>query len=231
MFKRPLQLLDSMIQIIKLPVAHLQFDRRHNPGNVVAAYKNHTRPHPRYKLIRHKSIGVALVDLRHFRDRQEYVEQFKVKGQATYHAKRASARGYVVRPIDMNDHIDAIHHINTSLTSRQGRPMSDSYLTKQNHFESLSNYQYHGVLNKDGTLVAYCSIAIYGNFAAFSQCLGLRNNDGCMQLMLAEVICQCIDVGKVDFVMYDTWFGAQPGLRHFKASFGFQPYRAVYTLI
>jgi hypothetical protein len=231
MFSRPLEFLDSMTQIIKLPVAHLQFDRRHNPGEVVSTYNNYTKPHPRYRVIRNKSIGVALVDLRRYRDRQEYVEQFKGKGQATFHAKRASARGYVVRLIDMNDHIDAIHHINTSLASRQGRPMPDSYLIKQCHFESISNYQYHGVLNKDGTLVAYCSIAIYGNFAAFSQCLGHRNNDGCMQLMLAEVICQLIDVSNINFVMYDTWFGGQPGLRQFKASFGFQPYRAVYTLI
>lgn len=231
MFKRLAQGLDVLRQIIRLPVAELHFDRRHNPEDVLATYRHYTKPHPRFKVIRNKSIGVALIDLQRYRDRHEYAEQFKAKGQAIFHAKRAKSRGYVVRAIDMNAHIDEVHHINTSEASRQGRPMAASYLIKQHHFESLSNYEYHGVINKDGILVAYCSIAMYGDFAAFSQCLGHRNNDGCMQLMLTEVICRLIDARHMKFVMFDTWFGAQPGLRQFKASFGFQPYRAVYSLI
>ncbi len=31
--------------------------------------------------------------------------------------------------------------------------------------------------------------------------------------------------------MYDTWFGAQQGLRQFKRHVGFQPYRARYRLV
>lgn len=231
MFKRTVQALDLLRQIIRLPVAELHFDSSHNPAEVLATYRSYTKPHPRFKLIAHKSIGVALIDLRRYRGCEEYIDNFKAKGQAPFHAKRAKSRGYVVRPIDMNCHVDDVHHINTSQLSRQGRPMPDSYLVKQCRFEPQSNYEYHGVINKDGVLVAYCSIAMYGNFAAFSQCLGYRNNDGCMQLMLTEVICNLIDSGKVHFVMFDTWFGAQAGLRQFKASFGFQPYRAVYSLL
>lgn len=231
MFKRTAQLLDLLRQIIRLPVAHLHFDRRHNPDDVLATYRNYTKPHPRYRIIRNKSIGVALIDLQRYRDRKEYVDQFKAKGQALFHARRATARGYIVRPIDMNAHIDEIHHINTSQPTRQGRPMEDSYLARQGHFDTKSNYRYYGVINKDGTLVAYCSIAVHGDFAAFSQCIGHRNNDGCMQLLLAEVICHFIDARCTKFVMFDTWFGAQQGLRQFKASFGFQPYRAIYSLI
>lgn len=231
MYKRTVQVLDILRQIIKLPVAELQFDRRHHVTDVPATYRHFTKPHPRLMVIRNKSIGVALVDLRRYRDRHQYVEQFKGKGQSISHAKRAKSRGYVVRPIDMNSHIDEVHHINTSQPSRQGRPMAESYLIKKNHFESPSNYEYHGVINKDGVLVAYCCIGLYGDFAAFSQCIGHRNGDGCMQLMLTEVICQLIDAGHIKFVMYDTWFGAQPGLQNFKASLGFQPYRVKYSLI
>lgn len=230
MFERTVQALDLLRQIIRLPVAELHFDPRHNPAEVLATYQNYTKPHPRFKVIRHKTIGVALIDLRRYRGRQDYIEKFKAKGQAIFHAKRAKSRGYEVRPIDMNSHVDEIHHINTSQSSRQGRPMPASYLVKQCRFEPHSNYEYHGVINKDGVLVAYCSIAMYGDFAAFSQCLGHRNNDGCMQLMLTEIICKLLDSGQVNFVMFDTWFGAQAGLRQFKASFGFQPYRAIYSL-
>lgn len=230
MFKRIAHGLDVLRQIIRLPVAELHFDSRHHPEDVLATYRHYTKPHPRFKVIRNKSIGVALVDLQRYRDRQAYAEQFKAKGQAMFHARRATSRGYVVRPIDMNAHIDEVHDINTSQESRQGRPMAESYLIKQCHFETLGNYEYYGVLNKDGVLVAYCSIAMYGDFAAFSQCIGHRNNDGCMQLLLTEVIGRLIDAGHMKFVMFDTWFGAQAGLRQFKASFGFQPYRAIYSI-
>ena len=33
-----------------------------------------------------------------------------------------------------------------------------------------------------------------------------------------------------EFLMYDTFFGAQPGLRQFKTMLGFAPYRARYSL-
>lgn len=231
MFKRIFHVLHVLRQIIRLPVAELHFDQQQHCSDVLATYRHYTKPHPRFKVIRNKSIGVALIDLQRYRNREEYADQYRAKGQAIFFARRAKARGYVVRPIDMNAHIDDIHHINTSQPSRQGRPMAESYLIKQCHFESRSNFEYHGVINKDGVLVAYCSIGIYGDFAAFSQCIGNRNNDGCMQLMLTEVISNLIDAEHLKFVMFDTWFGAQPGLQQFKASFGFQPYRATYSFI
>jgi hypothetical protein len=219
------------LQIIKLPVVNLNFNQKENPDEVLSTYKNYTKPHPRYKFFRHKSIGVALIDLTRYRNRDEYSEHFKEKEKSIFYAKKAKSRGYVVREIEMNRHIDEIHDINTSLASRQGRPMENSYLIKKNNFESISNYQYYGVLSKEGKLVSYCVIGHYGDFVAFSQCLGHRNNDGCMHLMLTEVICQLIDSGKIKYVLFDTWFGAQPGLKKFKASFGFKPYRAKYSLI
>jgi hypothetical protein len=228
MRNRLTETIDLIIQVIKLPVAHLHFNLEKNPEDVLSAYKNFTKSHPRYRVFKNKSIGAALIDLTKYRNRDEYIKYFMQKKQ---NSKKARARGYVVRTIEMNDHIDEIHEINTSLPSRQGRPMGDRYLIKKKHFESISNYRYYGVLNKDGRLVAYCSIAYYGDFVAFNQCLGIRNNEGCMDLMLAEVICQIIDSGNIKYVLFDTWFGAQPGLQQFKAMFGFQPYRAKYSLI
>jgi hypothetical protein len=33
------------------------------------------------------------------------------------------------------------------------------------------------------------------------------------------------------YLMYDTFFGAQPGMRNFKTVLGFRPYRAKYSLL
>jgi hypothetical protein len=63
-----------------------------------------------------------------------------------------------------------------------------------------------------------------------SRLLGKRNNDGIMHFMIAQVVQLLIGEGSVSFLMYDTWFGASEGLRHFKTMLGFVPYRARYSL-
>ena len=52
-----------------------------------------------------------------------------------------------------------------------------------------------------------------------------------MRAALAALsVCLLLDEGQVRYVMYDTYFGALPGLRQFKTVLGFQPYRAKYRL-
>lgn len=221
-----LQHYNTFIQAINLPVAKLCFHEYINPENIRTTYRAFTRPHPRFPFIRAKTVGAALIDLGRYTDRQAYFEQIKARG----HAKRARGRGYRFVDIDCNDYIDDIHAINTSLDIRQGRPMDPHYVEKCESFDRLPHFRYHGILNSKGTLVAYASIGIFGNFAAFSQMLGIRNNDGIMHLLLVEAISRLIDEQKVRYVMYDTFFGAQPGLKNFKTILGFQPYRAQYSL-
>jgi hypothetical protein len=52
-----------------------------------------------------------------------------------------------------------------------------------------------------------------------------------MYLLLLEIICRLIEEREVDYFMYDTFLGAQPGLRDFKRRVGFRPYRARYELV
>jgi hypothetical protein len=78
--------------------------------------------------------------------------------------------------------------------------------------------------------VAYANLGLYGNFGGFSQLIGMRNNDGIMHLLIVEIIAQMIEQRQVRYVMYDTFFGAQPGMQTFKKILGFRPYRAKYTL-
>ena len=84
--------------------------------------------------------------------------------------------------------------------------------------------------SEKGRLVAYANIGRYGNFSAFSLLMGLRNNDGIMHLLVVDIVTRLIERQRVRYVMYDTFFGAQPGLQQFKRIVGFAPYRARYSL-
>lgn len=214
-----------------MPVAQLRFERRIEPVNVVSTYAYYTKPHPRYKIIQNKSWGAALIDLRQCPTRDAYLERIQGKNCGAYHARRARKRGYVSAIIDRNAHVDAIHAINVSIGQRQGRPMDANYLEKQTAFDVLDNFSYYGVFDSAGKLVAYANIGKYGNFSAFSQLIGYRNNDGIMHLLVSDIVSRLIDEGEVEYVMYDTFFGALPGMQQFKTILGFQPYRARFSLL
>jgi hypothetical protein len=229
-----MNILSQHLALIKtlcaLPLARLHFDLRIEPAVVLSTYRYYTQRHPRYKIIQNKSWGAALVDLTRYGSREGYFERINFKNWGGHHARRARSRGFVVAEIDRNAHVDAIHDINVSQVLRQGRPMDAKYQEKQLAFEVLANFSYFGVLAPDGKLMAYATIGRYGNFSSFSQLIGYRNNDGIMHLMVSEIIARLIDQGKVDYVMYDTFFGALPGMQQFKTVLGFQPYRARYSL-
>lgn len=221
---------DTVRQILKLPVASLRFDSRIDPQDIGKVYRYFTKPHPRYKIIRNKTVGAALIDLGRFADTPAYLDDIQGKNRGAWHARRARARGYVCREIDRNAHVDEIHAINTSLDVRQGRPMDQHYRDRVDRFEEQPHFSYHGVFNPEGRLVAYANVGHYGNFDAFSQLLGLRNNDGIMHLLVVEVASRLIERKQVNYLMYDTFFGAQPGLQQFKRIVGFQPFRVKYSL-
>ena len=220
----------TLLEIISLPAATLIFSGNAGREQIIATYQYYTKRHPRYKLIRHKTIGAALIDLDYVNTRAKYHVLIKGKNGADCHAKRARTRGYNVAEINRNDYIDAIHRINVSCASRQGRPMDAAYQKKTEHFDAEPHFRYFGVINATGGLVAYANVGEFGNFCAFSQLIGLRNNDGIMHFLLVEIINELIDQQQIRYVMYDTFFGALPGLRLFKTMLGFRPYRAKYIL-
>jgi hypothetical protein len=221
---------DTIRELLRLPVARLCFDSTIAPADIRSTYRYYTKPHPRYRIIRNKTMGAALIDLGRFTGPEGYLEDIQGKNRGAWHARRAKARGYVCTEIDRNDHIDAIHAINTSLDARQGRPMDQKYLDKVTHFDALSHYNYYGILSPEGRLVAYANIGRFGNFSALSQLIGIRNNDGIMHLLIVDIVSRLIQDKRVRYLMYDTFFGAQPGLQQFKRILGFEPYRAKYSL-
>jgi hypothetical protein len=221
---------DTLRQILSLPRADLCFDARIEPQDIPATYRYYTKPHPRYKLIGNKTIGAALIDLGRYPAATAYVDAIQGKNRGGWHARRARSRGYVCTEIERNDYIDDIHAINTSLDMRQGRPMDQKYLQEVTYYERRPHFDYYGVLSSEGRLVAYANIGRYGNFSAFSQLIGLRNNDGIMHLLIVDIVARLIERQRVRYVMYDTFFGAQSGLQNFKRIVGFEPYRVKYSL-
>jgi hypothetical protein len=216
--------------IARLPVARLEFRKAINPDDVIKMHKHCTRRHPRYLVFQNKSLGAALVDLTRFRSRDEYLNTIKGRNSAEERARKAKTKGYQMVEIDRNRYIDDIHEINNSLEIRQGRPMDAAYREKVTRFPAEKNFMYFGVLDPAGKLVAYIDMGLYGNFAAFNRVIGVRNNDGAVHLMVIDVVCRLIEERKVRYLMYDTCFGAAPGLMKFKKMLGFEPYRAKYSI-
>ena len=215
----------------RMPRVRLQFQTHLNPAEVRATYLRFTGPHPRFPLLPHKAIGVALVNLRQFDSPERYLAEIGGKNRGASLAQRARKRGYTVAQIDRNAYIDQIHAINTSLPERQGRPMTAAYTTRPEHFDQLPNYRYYGVLAPCGKLVAYANLGYYGDFAALAQLMGFRNNDGAMHLLIVDLVSSLITEGRARFLMYDTYFGASAGLQAFKRMLGFQPHYVSYELL
>ena len=221
-----------VVELARLPVVQLRFEQRRNPDGIRSAHALFTRPHPRYKVFGNKTMGIALIDLTAFDGHPGgYLRSVRRSGHAGPQSRKAAARGYQLRRIDRNEHIDEIHAIHTSCEARQGRPMDASYRVKRSAYEDAPHFECHGVFDAEGRLVAYCSMGRYGNFVATDQLMGYKNQDGIMYLLLLKIICRLIEEREVDYFMYDTFLGARPGLRDFKRRVGFRPYRARYELV
>jgi hypothetical protein len=219
------------VQIAQLPVARLHFHSRPHPDHIAGAYRHFVKPHPKYKIFRNKSLGAALIDLRSFASGDAFVESLRSHGRAVEERRRAIRRGYVLRRIDRNDHVDEIHGINISSSERQGRAMDSAYLTKQIRFDNLEHFEYFGLFDQNDELRAYCNLCHLANFAFIDRVIGYKNPDGAMYLLITEIACNLIAERKLKFLMYDTMFGAQPGLLAFKQKLGFRPYRAKYACV
>jgi hypothetical protein len=225
-----IRLLKLGLTLAKLPLAQLHFDKSLNPDLIKSTHSIYTRPHARFKFVKNKSLGIALVDLSKFKTCDVYIDTVKQRDYGGYHHRRAHQRGYILKEINRNNFIDDIHAINNSADIRQGRPMDETYRIKRIDYEQQDSYICVGVLNSKGKLVAYCNYIVLGNFASTDQLLGYKNKDGVMYFMLVEIICRLIKEGKLAYFMYDTYLGAQPGLQDFKRRIGFTPHRASYSI-
>lgn len=218
------------IAAARLPVLELCFHSHIDPQHIAAAYRHYARRHPRYSIIGNKTVGMALVDFSRYAGPGTYAEAVSQRDGAGPQSRRARSRGYALREINRNDHLDAIHAIDRWEEAHQRRRPDDSYIARTLQDGAPPYLACYGAFDSDGQLVAYCNVGYFGNFAVTDQLMSRKNGDGVLFLLLFDLISELIATRRVDYLMYDTYFGAQPELREFKRRVGFAPYRVRYTL-
>jgi hypothetical protein len=191
-------------------------------------FRYFSSPHPRFPFIPRKSLGAALIDLQgSYADYQ----RSKFRPLAKRKLKAARQRKYSYARIDAVSAIDQIMEINTSRPERGGKPMLPLYLDRSK-FELIVREigDAHVVRCPDGKVVAYALVPNVGDVWTFDYLLGHGDhlNSGVMYLLMAHVIEEKFELAKTagnpKWLMYDTWLGANAGLRQFKAVVGFSPY-------
>jgi hypothetical protein len=195
-------------------------------------HRGFTRRHPRFPITGAKRWGVALVRLPDTFDAYLHGCSDLVRRKR----RRALARGYrfdMVRPLDF---LDDIMLINESAPERQGRPMSAWYMDRERVAEThRDNQPICGVLDTQGRLRAYAVVPTFGDASVLSVLLGHADDldAGVMYLLITEAIRLKIDeraaTGSPLWMMYDTFWGARPGLAYFKERFGFAPFTVTWT--
>lgn len=226
---RLIKIVTLLNEILKLPRITLSFmpNLYANEEEIRPVFDSFIKPHPKYRIIKNKELGVSLINLQTYSSCNDYLTSINGKNSASYYARKARNRHYQFFQIDRNDYLNDIFDINTSIPERQGKKMTSPYCQKNDRLEEKENYKYFGVINADGKLRSYCYIGYYGDFAIVSQLLGHKNylNDGIMYLMMSKIVCELIKEQKIFYLMYDTFYGAGEGLQMFKKKLGFAPYR------
>jgi len=217
-------------QAIRLPAVEVSLGARTTES--LQVYRNFTRRHPRYFIIRNKTVGVALLDIRNIKTEEDYTRTIRGKNSADYFSRKALKLGYAFKPFDPEQYRDDIYEINTSMTYRQGRPMEGSYLDRDVLTAPGECFRHYAVFGGNRP-VAYLYAMLLGEICIISRLLGHRDHlqDGVMYLLVTRTIHEMINNQKqVSFVMYDTYFGASGGLKLFKKRLGFVPCRVKWRL-
>jgi hypothetical protein len=193
-----------------------------------AALRQFRSWHPRYKLVRLKAVGAALLPLHDITDVEDYLA---TRRYARRRVRRASKLGYGTEPFDPEERRGELLAIHSSIPERQGRPIDADYLDPDATWETGPHIEYLGVF-RDGVLVAYCKVQYAGDIAAMTRLMGHGEHldNGVMFLLTAAIVGHVTSVRpQTRYLFYDTFFGAAPGLRTFKTHLGFRPYYVRWT--
>ena len=192
-------------------------------------YEKFTAPHPRLEGFGAYEAGASILLL------PDSYEQYwdEVGYSARRKVRRALKEGYAHQEIDRNGYLDDIFDINTSMSHRQGREMTESYQTRPDPYGKLPAYTCprHRLLTfgvvRDGHLYAYTWVYQVGEMCLFSTILGHGDhlNAGIMYLLIAETLQAVVAAAGTRYAMYNMHYSGTEGLRYFKEKVGFQPYR------
>jgi hypothetical protein len=191
-------------------------------------FRYFSSPHPQFPFIPRKSLGAAMINLQ-----ESYTDyrRSKFRPLARRKLKSAKQRKYSYATIDAISAIDQIMEINRSRPERGGRPMPPLYFNRS-EFEMIVRDigNAHVVKCPAGKVIAYALVPNIGDLWTLDYVLGHGDhlNSGIMYLLMAHVIEEKFELaraaGNPKWIMYDTWLGANAGLRQFKAVLGFSPY-------
>lgn len=223
-----MKLMNIVKQIIELPKIKICFFNPDNDPEIDKVYHYFNQRHPKYKIFKNKTIGVMLYKLPD--TVEEYENAIKGKNGVGYFNRRCSKLGYYTEYFDRNEYLDDIYQINTSTEERQGRKMSDSYLQKPSKENIPSCYRFFGIKNMEGKLVGYVKLFCTSQLLNISMIIGHKDyqNDNIMYKLLHDLIVNLIEEkekDKIQYIMYDTFFGAKEGLKLYKKRNQFIPYR------
>lgn len=157
----------------------------------------------------------------------ESLEQWRAEHRTARKRADCSARlGYVFAEIDRSRFNDDIHEINTSLETRQGRPMAAGYRERHEHGQlpvypcARHAIRTYGVLQND-RLLAYLTLYRVNALALVSMILGHGDHlrADIMYLLFAGLVAD--QAGQGGWFYYNTWNSGTDGLRYYKERVGF----------
>ncbi len=188
------------------------------------------KPHPSLKIIKNKKWLVALL-----KTPEKFEDYHDQRKSIQYDINKALRRGYSFMKFQPMEKIDEILSINRSAGFRQNKKIADHYVDPEILKESLRNVEFfYGIFTPDKVLKAYCHTPVFGDVVLISRILGHSDNqkDGIMFLLFSEIVRETIKFrdlnGYPDWIMYDSFLGATPGLTLFKKKLGFLPYNVTW---
>jgi hypothetical protein len=220
----------KIIGLINLPRAKIKINKSCPFAEQI--YLNFTQRHRRFKIVKNKTWGVAIINTRDFKSPDEYIQSIKGKNSAYYFSKRAEKNGYYYKPFKGSEYTSDILNIHTSIGIRQGKKMDENYLKKDFQYFDDEWNQYYGVFYNQ-QLVAYVWMYKLGELNIISRIIGHYDHlkNGIMYLLVTMLTKDIIlREPVVKWVMYDTWFGASDGLKLYKKRLGFKPYKIKWML-
>ena len=150
----------------------------------------------------------------------------------------AEKLGYTVQIFEHDDYMDAIHAVNTSLTSRQGVEMSDAYTKapepegKRNQTCPRHRRDWFGAFTADGTLAAYALVIQCGEMLIFTRFLGHGDyrDEGATNFLLYEVVKYRQAESGTKYAVYHLQDNGTEGLQFFKRKMGFRGHTVKWVL-
>ena len=220
------RLLDDLRTAATMP--RVQVVLSHGEAREDALLQAFRRPHPRYRIVGTKVVGVALLSLDEFADADAYLAAFRTARKG---ARRAEKLGYTVGVFDPEARRPDLHAIHMSLAERQGRPIDPEYRDPDAIPVRGPGVDYVGVF-QEGVVVGYCRVDYAGEIAGLGRIMGhgahLKN--GIMFLLIAGIVGHVRSTStRTRYLVYDTFFGASAGLREFKMHTGFRPHYVRWT--